>query len=105
MALFALISAALVVVHVRAFSPNPVRPQRPVPDPGDRAPMASAMSDEAVASRFDAIADLGSRAPGQPGLETARDAIERAFREAGLEVFSQDVDIPYPLLRDGLRTD
>ncbi len=101
MALFALISAALVVVHVRAFSPNPVRPQRPVPDPGDRAPMASAMSDEAVAARFDAISDLGSRAPGQPGLETARNAIERAFREAGLEVFSQDVDIPYPLLRDG----
>ena len=98
---FLLVSLAFVVVHVRAFSPNPVRPQPPVPDPGDRASLSAAMSTNAVAARFRAFADFGSRAPGQPGLKAAQDAIESAFKELGLEIHRQDVDFPYPLLRDG----
>ena len=100
-AFFAAIGIALVAVHVRAFSPVPVRLQHRIPDPGSRAPMATAMSSTAVEDRFRSIADIGSRAPGQPGLDATADMIERVFRENGLETFRQDVDIPYPLLREG----
>ncbi len=101
MLFFLLVSLAFVVVHVRAFSPNPVRQQPPLPDPGDRASLSAAMSTNAVTARFSALADFGSRAPGQPGLKAAQDAIENAFKELGLEIYRQDVDFPYPLLRDG----
>ena len=101
MLLFLLVAMAFILVHVRAFSPSPVGPQQPSPLPDDRSALARAMEPERVAERFKALANLGSRAPGQKGLDAAAEAIERCFSEHGLEVYHQVVDIPYPLLREG----
>ncbi len=100
-AVFVLLALALLVMHVRAFEPSLARPEHPTAFSGDRSPLAAAMAPEAVARRFRAISDLGSRAPGQPGLEAAAEMIEEDFAKLGLEVYRQEVDIPYPLLREG----
>ena len=100
-AAFAALSLALVVAHVLAFAPNLARVERPQPFTGDRSPLREALAPEAVAARFRALSDLGSRAPGQPGLEAAARTIEDDFARLGLEIHRQEVDIPYPLLREG----
>ena len=98
---FIIVSLAFVVLHVSVFSPNPVRPQQPVQLPADRSALAKALAPERVAERFKAISNLGSRAPGQKGLDATSEAIEKVFADNGLEIYSQVVDIPYPLLREG----
>ena len=98
---FIIVSLAFVVLHVRVFSPNPVRPQQTVQLPEDRSALARALEPEHIAERFGAIAKLGSRAPGQKGLDATAEAIEKVFADNGLEIYSQVVDIPYPLLREG----
>ena len=100
-ALAAVIAVALLALHIRVFAPVMARRNRPAPDMGDRAAMAAAMAPDAVAERYKALSALGSRAPGQPGLAAAADAIERVFTDNGLEIFHQDVPVPYPLLLDG----
>ena len=100
-ALPVVLAIALLAVHARVFSPATARRSPPAPDMGDRAAMAAAMAPEAVAGRYNDISALGSRAPGQPGLDAARKVIEQVFADNGLEVFHQDVPVPYPLLLDG----
>ncbi len=100
-AVFALLTLALLAVHVLYFAPNRARVERATPFAGDRAPLAEAMDPESVAARFRDIADLGSRAPGQPGLEATAQYIEEDFTKLGFEIHCQDVGIPYPLLREG----
>ena len=99
--LFFAMTFAVFWVHVEVFSPPMARRDHAAPDPGDRSAIAAAMSPQAVSNRFAAISALGSRAPGQAGLDAAADLIERAFGEKGLEVFRQEVEVPYPLLLDG----
>lgn len=100
-ALAAIIAVALLAVHVRVFAPVMARRNPKAPDMGDRSEMAAAMAPDAVADRYKELSALGSRAPGQPGLDAAADAIDSFFTDHGLEVFHQDVAVPYPLLLDG----
>ena len=99
-AVFALLSLALLSVHVLYFAPNRARIERPQPFTGDRSALSEAMAPDSVAATFRAISDLGSRAPGQPGLEATALYIEDDFAKLGFEIYRQDVDIPYPLLRE-----
>ena len=98
---FLVVAFAVAWWQVDAFSPPMARRDKAAVAPVDRSALAEALSPQAVSNRFEAISALGSRAPGQPGLDAAADLIESAFEEAGLEVLRQEVDIPYPLLRDG----
>ena len=100
-ALFTLLLVGTMAFFVKVFSAEPYNAPPPVDRSYDRTAMDQAISTEAVRARYDEIMALGSRAPGQEGLEKAAELIERTFREAGLEVFSQRVDIPYALCEGG----
>ncbi len=100
-AIFALLTLAFLAVHVLYFAPGRARIERAQPFTGDRSALSEAMAPDSVAARFRAISDLGSRAPGQPGLEATALYIEDDFSKLGFEIYRQDVDIPYPLLREG----
>ncbi len=100
-AVFVILSLALLAVHVLYFAPGRARVERGTPFTGDRSSIAEAMKPDAVASCFRDISDLGSRAPGQQGLEATAKFIENDFAKLGLKIYRQEVDIPYPLLREG----
>ena len=100
-ALFAAMLIGAMAFFVKVFSAAPYRAPVVLDRHYDRSAMQEALAPAAVQARYDEIHALGSRGPGQPGLDKAADLIEKAFRDAGLEVFSQRVDIPYPLTDGG----
>ena len=96
------LAAVALVVHFTRMARPPVRPQRDAD--GVRAPREAvfdALSPDAVCRTFSEIDAFGSRAPGQPGLERTADYIIGRFKSLGLETYTQDVDVPYPLLAEG----
>ena len=58
--------------------------------------MRSSLSPDSVAERYQEIVRFGSRAPGQEGAAKTAALVERCYRDAGLEIFEQEVMIPYP---------
>ncbi len=83
---------AAITAFTRVFAPvSYVRAD--VADPGGGGThLAAAMAPESVRARFSEIASCGSRAPGQVGLLRCADLIEKAYRDAGLELYEQDVE-------------
>ena len=99
-AVFSLLAAAFVYVFVNVFRAAPFRTPAKPSAPPVRDAVQAALSTDSVARAYREIAAFGSRAPGQPGLERTRAYIEKAFADAGLEIFGQDVAVPSPLLRE-----
>ena len=96
----ALACAALSLHFVRMATP-PVHIQDEAGDAIPREKVFKALSPESVCRTFGEISAFGSRAPGQPGLAKTRDYLLGRFRSLGLETYTQDVDIAYPLLAEG----
>ncbi len=99
--IFAAILIGVMAFFIKVFDAKPYRAPVILDRDYDRSAMQAAMSPEAVQARYDEILALGSRGPGQKGLDDAAALIERTFRDAGLEVISQRIDIPYPLTEGG----
>lgn len=89
---FAAALLAVIVVFLRVFTPEPFEPTVKPDQESDHGAIATAMSYGKVSARYEELAAMGSRATGQQGAVETAAAIEAAFREAGLEVFDQDVD-------------
>ncbi len=96
----ALACAALSLHFVRMATP-PVHIQDEAGDAIPREKVFKALSPESVCRTFGEISAFGSRAPGQPGLAKTRDYLLGRFRSLGLDIYTQDVDIAYPLLAEG----
>ena len=101
----AIIFAALLIgamaLFVTVFSAKPYRAPVVLDRNYDRSAMQAAVTPEAVQATYHEILALGSRGPGQKGLDATADLLEKTFRDAGMEVLSQRVDIPYPLTEGG----
>jgi len=85
-ALFLALSLASALLFLRIFAPEPLPKATVASEDYDLAPMDSAMSPESVGKEANAIIGLGSRFLGQDGFSRTQERIERAFRDAGLEV-------------------
>jgi hypothetical protein len=96
-ALFLALSAAVVLVFLRLFAPEPPPPRTPPFDAYDKAPMDAAVSVEAVGRELEALLGFGSRYVGQPGFYATYEHIRAAFRGAGLEVTEYPLRIPMPV--------
>ena len=92
--IFTAILIGVMAFFIKVFAAKPYRAPVILDRDYDRSAMQAAMSPEAVQARYDEILALGSRGPGQKGLDDAAALIERTFRDAGLEVISQRVNIP-----------
>ena len=89
---FAAALLAVIVVFLRVFTPEPFEPSVRPDEKSDHSAVASSLAHDAVGARYAQLAAFGSRATGQEGAVQTAAAVESAFREAGLEVFDQDVD-------------
>ena len=98
---FLALAGAAFVIHFNRMARPPVHIQEEESDTIPRAAVFASLAPEAVCRTYRESAAFGSRAPGQPGLARARDYLLARFRALGLETFTQDVDIPYPLLAEG----
>ena len=98
---FAALACAALSLHFTRMARPSVQTHDADAAPMPREAVLRALAPEAVCRAFEDISALGSRAPGQPGLDKTRDYLIARFRAMGLETFTQDVDIPYPLLADG----
>lgn len=98
---FLILLAAAVVSFVTIFSAEKYNPPVRLDRDYDRSAMKGALGPEAVGGRFGEIIALGSRFPGQEGLERTAAMIKDEFASAGLEVYTQDVMIPAPLSDGG----
>ena len=96
----AMLCAALSLHFVHMANP-PTHIQEEAGDAIPREKVFAALTPESVCRVFDEISAFGSRAPGQPGLDKTRDYLLGRFRSLGLETYTQDVDIAYPLLAEG----
>ena len=99
--IFTAILIGVMAFFVKVFDAKPYRAPVVLDRNYDHSAMQAALTPEAVQARYDQIHALGSRGPGQKGLADTADLIEKTFRDAGLEVISQRVDIPYPLTEGG----
>ena len=99
--IFAALLLGAMAFFVKVFPAPPYRAPVFLDRHYDRAAMQAAVMPEAVQATYDTILGLGSRGPGQKGLDATADLLEKTFRDAGLEVLSQRVDIPYPLAEGG----
>ena len=103
-AVFVALLLGIVIFFVSVFDADKYKPPVKLDRNYDRSAMAEAMSPEAVSQRFGEIVSLGSRGPGQKGLSDTEALIAREFKEAGLEVYTQEVMVPYPLTDGGKGT-
>ena len=103
-AVFVFLLGAAVVSFVTIFRAGDFRPPVKMSRDYDRSAMEAALAPDAVSARFGEILSLGSRAPGQKGLEDAAQLLEKEFRDAGLELYSQEVMIPFALADGGKGT-
>ncbi len=99
--IFGALACAALSLHFVHMANPPTHIQDDGGDTLPREAVFAALSPEAVCRVFDEISAFGSRAPGQPGLDKTRDYIIGRFRSLGLETYTQDVDIAYPLLVEG----
>ena len=100
-ALFAALAIAAVVRYVDQMARPPYHAPEKTTERAPRGPVFAALEPEAIGETYETIASFGSRAPGQPGLEKAREYILSRFKEIGLETYEQNVDLAYPLLSEG----
>lgn len=101
---FAVLMTAAVVFFVSVFGAGKYKAPVVLDRSYDRSEMLSAVSPESVQAKYNEILALGSRAPGQAGLEAAADLIRKEYKDAGLEIFEQEVMIPYSLTDGGKGT-
>lgn len=101
---FLVLLVALIVGFVTIFDAESYKPPVKLDRSYDRSAMVDALSVESVSNRFNQIIGLGSRTPGQAGLTAAAELIKKEYKEAGLEVFTQEVLIPAPLADGGKGT-
>lgn len=97
---FLALAGAAFILHFTRMEAPPYHALRESGEAAPRDAVFAALSPEAVSRAYSEIAAFGSRAPGQPGLGKARDYILGRFRDLGLETYTQDVDVPYPLLAE-----
>ncbi len=102
--LFLALLVGIVVSFVTIFDALPYAAPIKLDKNYDRAAMEEAMSPDAVSAKFNDIIALGSRAPGQAGLDATAQMLIKEFKDAGLEVFTQEVQIPYSLADGGKGT-
>jgi len=95
--IFLAAAAAVVVSFLAIFDPTPYEAPVPFARDYDRGAMQAALAPAAVRETLGAIEALGSRAPGQPGLEATRDLLARRYRGGGLECLEHELDVAYPL--------
>ena len=101
LATFVALLIGTVVFFVTVFDADPYRPPVVLDRNYDRSVMQSSLSTNAVLDRYHEITGFGSRAPGQEGLEKTARLIEKSYADAGLECYTQDVMLPYPLTKKG----
>jgi len=58
---------------------------------------AAGIDAQRIMAHVERLSSLGSRVAGYPGNEQAAAIVEREFRKLGLEVMTQDYDLPTPL--------
>lgn len=97
--LAAMIAAA--AFYTTVFEAQPYEGARVADGAPDRTAMEAALAPDAVQARFLELAECGSRAPGQEGLDRAAAIIEQAYRAAGLECLDQDVEFAAALTEGG----
>ncbi len=100
-ALFTILIVAVFVLHLDNTANPPAHAPERIEAHADRKAVYASLSPEAVGRTFAEISAFGSRAPGQPGLDRTRRYLLDRFRALGLDVYEQDVDLPYPLLAPG----
>ncbi len=98
---FTALLIASIVTFVTIFSAPPYKTPPKIDRSYNRDAMEAALKPDAVKARFDEIIALGSRAPGQKGLEATAALIKSEFEKAGLEILTQDVMLPYALTDGG----
>lgn len=92
----ALTAAGLALWHFKGAEPWRAVIPLIVDESFPSEPMQEAMQLERVAEAHEAITSMGSRFMGQPGHRKAADYMQRAFEEAGLEVYEQAFDVIVP---------
>ncbi len=68
-------------------------------DAYDTLPMQQAMRPDMLEKRQEQILNLGSRFLGQPGFYAAEEFMEKAYKDAGLEILTQDLLSTVPVTR------
>ncbi|NLF30910.1 MAG: hypothetical protein GX591_08495, partial [Planctomycetes bacterium] len=90
------LTAVVMVVFLSVGWPARKRPALDVFEAYDHQTMRRAMSPQAVGARQQAILACGSRYIGQEGFGDVQAMIRRAYHDAGLEVYEQQVDTVAP---------
>ncbi len=94
---YALLTWGAMIAFLRIFSPTEHVPLKPFDRAYDRSAMQAAMTPESVRNALDDIEAMGSRSPGQPGHAEAMRWLQSRYRNAGLDVFEQEIDSVHPL--------
>ena len=101
LAFFVALLLGTIVFFVTVFDASPYKPPVVLNRNYDRSAMQASLATNVVHDTYEQIIGFGSRAPGQEGLEKTAALIEKAYADAGLDCFTQDVDVPYPLTQKG----
>jgi len=95
--LFFVLTVLSVVVFLNLFPPREYEIPAEKFKEFNSSAMLTALDTNEIGSKFHQIAEMGSRSPGQKGHKECADFIEQAYSKAGLEVFQQEHDTPFPL--------
>lgn len=100
-AVFTALLLGAMIFFLSVYSPSPYQEAIVLDRSYNRDAMKEAMDAKSVEERFQSIIALGSRAPGQKGLSDMEALFKKEFKDAGLEVYEQDVALPYALTDGG----